>query len=150
MLSKTRKIALALIISSVVAGAFVAWALVQAVTIPSQGNISTLRVFWNDALTNETTSINWGSLTPGQNKTLTVWAKNTGNTALTMHLNVTNWVPSHAAGYLQVTWNRESTVIPAYNSLSCELKLTVFSNITTALPPISDFSNDITIWGESA
>jgi len=62
-------------------------------------------VFWDVTCTQKCDNIDWGTLTPGQNKTVTVYVKNTGSGSITGSFNTSDWVPPLAADYISVIWN---------------------------------------------
>jgi hypothetical protein len=62
-------------------------------------------VFWDVTCTQKCDKIDWGTLMPGQNKTVTVYVKNTGGGPITGSFNMSDWVPPLAANYISLTWN---------------------------------------------
>lgn len=98
-------------------------------------------VYWDNACTNQVTSIPWGTITPGAQVDNTLYVKNVGNAAGTLSMNYGNFTPTVAASYLALTWNCSSYVLPS-NSVTCaKLILTVQPNITG----VTDFSFDILV-----
>jgi len=105
--------------------------LVGYYTIPSRVNIYTLNIeaYWNEACTEQCTSINWGWLHPGDVKNVTIYIKNDGNVNVTLWLLTENWNPENASNYLNLTWNREGYLMTE-EVADATLTLTV-SNETT-------------------
>jgi hypothetical protein len=98
-------------------------------------------VYWDNACTNQVTSIPWGTITLGAQVDNTLYVKNVGNAAGTLSMNYGNFTPTVAASYLALTWNCSSYVLPS-NSVTCaKLILTVQPNITG----VTDFSFDILV-----
>jgi hypothetical protein len=98
-------------------------------------------VYWDNACTNQVTSIPWGTITPGTQVDNTLYVKNVGNAAGTLSMSYGNFTPTVAASYLTLTWNCSSYVLPP-NSVTCaKLILTVQPNITG----VTDFSFDILV-----
>jgi len=62
-------------------------------------------VYWDITCTQKIESIDWGTLNPGQNKTITIYVKNEGGAPITGSFNTTNWVPPLAANYISLTWD---------------------------------------------
>jgi len=90
------------------------------------------------------TSISWGSISPGQNVTTTIYIKNTGSgISLRLNLTTTNWTPAGANGPIAVTWNVEGTTLSPGQSVAATLTLHVSPTITD----VDDFSVAIIIAG---
>ena len=62
-------------------------------------------VFWDVTCTQKCDFIDWGSLNPGENKTITVWVKNTGGGPITGSFNTSQWVPPLAGDYISLAWD---------------------------------------------
>jgi len=62
-------------------------------------------VFWDVTCTQPCEFIDWGSLNPGQNKTITVYVKNTGGGPITGSFNTSQWVPPLAGEYISLAWD---------------------------------------------
>jgi hypothetical protein len=122
-----------------------AGALVSSQTVPSGGTITAVNVgvYSNSACTNNCTSIDWGTLSPGGSTTRTIYVKNTGTVPVTLSMATTNWSPSNANNYLTLTWNRANYALAAGNSVSATLTLTVSASAGS----ITDFDFDIVITG---
>ena len=112
-------------------------------TIPATGRIKTIgcEVYWDAALTNRVTSINWGTMTPGENKDMTVDIKNTGNAPATLTLGTQNWVPSTASNFINLWWNYNNSTIPEGIGIPVVFTLDISPSITG----ITSFSFDIII-----
>ena len=76
-------------------------------TVSSTGSVKGIGVgiYWDYACTNRTSSINWGLLDPGSNKTVTVYVRNEGNAVATLSKATQNWNPSTASSYMTLNWN---------------------------------------------
>lgn len=98
-------------------------------------------VFWDSACTSIVNSIDWGTLSPGESKSILVYIKNTGSAAGLIQLTTSNWNPTIASNYLSVSWDYSGIVINASKSIPVHLILTVSPSITG----ITTFSNDINI-----
>ena len=100
-------------------------------------------VYWDAALTNRTTTINWGTLDPGTQKAFTVYIRNEGNTAITLSQAISNWNPATASTYMALTWNYNNQPINPGATTQVTLTLTVSPSITG----IINFGFDIAIIG---
>jgi hypothetical protein len=100
-------------------------------------------VYSEYACINPVTSINWGTLEPGQTVNKTVYIKNTSNVPVTLSMITQNWNPSGASNYITCTWNSEGNPLNVNQVISAVLTLSVRSNITG----VTDFSFNIVIIG---
>jgi hypothetical protein len=128
-----------------VVGALVSALLVANRTVPNSGNVNAVGVgvYWNSACTNETTSINWGSLNPNTTKSYTVYIKNNGTIPVSLSVATSNWSPSSASTYLALNWNCTSYRLANGGVVAGVLTLAVSPNTNG----ITSFSFDITIIG---
>lgn len=110
---------------------------------PSPPPTVSLGVYSDSACTQNLTSIDWGTLSPGGSVTRTIYVKNTGNTQITLSMTPANWNPASANGPITLTWNREGTTLSAGQSTSATLTLSVSSSISG----ITSFSVNIVISG---
>lgn len=112
-------------------------------TISNAGAVKGIGVgiYWNSACTNRTSSVNWGLVEPGSNKTVTVYVKNEGNAAATLSKATQNWNPSTASSYMTLNWNYAGQTLSVNQVL--QIKLTLVVSSTTS--GITNFSFDITI-----
>jgi hypothetical protein len=112
-------------------------------TISNAGSIRGIGVgiYWDSACTNQTSSINWGVIDPGANKTIRVYVRNEGNTATTLSMATQNWNPSTASTYLTLRWNYASQTLSVNQVLQIRLTLIVSRTISG----ITSFGFDITI-----
>jgi hypothetical protein len=98
-------------------------------------------IYWDQACTNRTLSLNWGPIEAGSNNTLTVYIKNEGNSAVSLSLETSNWTPSASLGYMSLNWNYSGQVLSVDQAIPLELTLTVSPTISG----ITNFSFDTTI-----
>ena len=111
-------------------------------TVSSAGSVKGIGVgiYWDYACTNRTSSINWGLLDPGSNKTATVYVRNEGNVVATLSKATQNWSPSTASSYMTLNWNYAGQTLGVGQVLQIKLTLIVSSTISG----ITSFSFDIT------
>ena len=98
-------------------------------------------IYWDQACTNRTLSLDWGLIEAGSNNTLTVYVKNEGNSAVSLWLGTSNWTPSASLGYMSLNWNYSGQVLSVDQVIPLELTLTVSPTISG----ITGFSFDTII-----
>ena len=102
-----------------------------------------LEAYWDSDCTDTVSSINWGTIYPGDSKNVTIYLKNTGNVPLTLSLSTDGWNPSEAESYITLSWNYGGEQLQASEVLQVTLTLTVSSNTQG----ITNFSFNIIITG---
>jgi hypothetical protein len=103
-------------------------------------------IYWDQACTSSTLSLDWGPIEPGSNNSLTVYIRNEGNSAVYLWLATSNWTPSAALGFMTLNWNYSGQILGAYQEIPVELILSVSPNIVV----ITGFSFDTIITTTSA
>ena len=124
--------------------AFVAFGVVSnSRSIQSFGSVKAVNVgvYWDSGCTNVTSTVNWGMLSPGDSKNVTLYVRNDGNVAVKLSLTVQNWNPSNASNYMGLAWNREGQILGSGSVVAATLTLSVSSGISG----ITNFSFDIVI-----
>jgi hypothetical protein len=113
--------------------------------VPSSGNVTTVNVgvYSDSSCSQDLTSINWGSIEPGETKYATIYVKNTGTLPVKIYMTTSSWNPSSANGPIALTWNRESTALDPGDYVKATLTLTVAADISS----ITDFNFNIIITG---
>jgi len=138
-------VSLAFIFGALLIGVFeTTLSLVQnSSTVSSVGTIKGVGVgiYSEYACTNKVTSINWGALDPGSNKTTIIYVRNEGNAAATLSQTTQNWNPTAASSYLTLRWNYTGQTISVNQILQIKLTLTLSSTVTG----ITNFSFDTLI-----
>ena len=104
----------------------------------------TIEIFHDSGCTNPVSSIDWGTLEPGDTSKTTIYVKNLGDTGVTLYLNTQNWDPSDASQHISLDWNYADTMLEPNESIPVELTLTVSSDATG----VTDFSFEIVVTGE--
>jgi hypothetical protein len=114
-------------------------------SVSSSGIVTSvnLGVYQEYACTNNLTSVDWGTLSPGDTATRTIYVKNIGTAPITLSMTTTNWNPASANGPITLTWNRESTTLDVGQVASATLTLSVSSSISG----ITTFNMDVVITG---
>ena len=143
-----RKLSTGAIIALAATGIFltlVTAGLIATKTIPSNGTVTAVNVgvYTDSQCTQNCTSINWGTLNPGNTTTKTVYVKNTGSTPITLTMTTGSWTPTGANTKITLTWNQQNPVLNAGQSIAANLTLSVASDATS----ITTFSFNIIITG---
>jgi len=114
-------------------------------TVPTAGTVTAINVgvYADLGCTQNCTSISWGTLSPGNQVTKTVYIKNTGTVPATLSMSTANWVPSNANTHLSLAWNRANYILAVGASVPATLTLTVSTNAAG----INSFSFNIVITG---
>jgi hypothetical protein len=103
-----------------------------------------LGLYSNSGCTTSLSAIDWGTITPGNNQTRTVYVKNTGTgTSLTLSISTNTWTPTSANGPITISWDKEGTRIAPGQSTTAVITLTSSSSIVD----ITTFSVQILISG---
>ena len=138
-------VSLAFIFGALLIGVFeTTLSLVQnSSTVSSVGTIKGIGVglYSEYACTNRVTSINWGVLEPGSNKTITIYVRNEGNAAATISQTTQNWNPTAASSFLTLRWNYAGQTISVNQIFQVKLTLVLSSTVTG----ITNFSFDTVI-----
>ena len=98
-------------------------------------------IYWDQACTNRTLSLDLGLVAAGSNNTFTVYVKNEGTSAASLWLGTSNWTPSASEGYISLNWNYSGQVLNVDQVIPLELTLTVYPTING----ITTFSFDTII-----
>jgi hypothetical protein len=114
-------------------------------TISSTGAVTAINVgvYSDSACTNELTSLDWGTISPGNSQDITIYLKNTGNAQITLSMTTTNWTPASADGPITLTWDKENTTLNPNQETTATLTLSISESING----ITNFSFDIVITG---
>ena len=118
---------------------------VSSQTLSSAGVIATagLGVYSDSACTQSLTSIDWGTVVPGNSVFRTVYVKNTGTAQVKLSLSTANWIPYSASGPIALSWSLEGRSLAASQVALGTLSLDVSPNAAS----ISSFKMDIVVTG---
>ncbi len=119
-------------------------------TLSSTGSIQIqatagIGIYQDISCTSALTSIPWGTLQAGENKTYTCYIRNEGSTPTTLSMVASNWSPATAPNYMTLSWNYDQQAINPNAVKTVTLTLSVSPSITG----ITNFSLSITIVGSS-
>ena len=143
---KFKKIWLVIIVLALLIPASYAVAAVQfQASVSTQGNIKSVGILFygNSAGTTLKSTIDWGTIEPGQNVNVTLYMKSTSNVAVSVSMAVGNFVPASGSGYLSCTWSYDGKTLNPGQLVAVVFTLRVASTITD----ITSFSFDIGVVG---
>ena len=100
-------------------------------------------VYWDLTAVKICDKIDWGTLEPGENKTILVYVKNTGGGAITGSFAVQDWDPPLAADFIVLEWNFGDGPL-----LSGRVRRTEFTlRVSPAIENITNFYFKIVVTG---
>ena len=99
--------------------------------------------YWDITATKVCDIIDWGALSPGESKTVTVYLKNTGKAPVTGSYALTGWTPPEAADYLSLEWDFGEQPLSPSRIRETHFTLTVSPDIHD----ITDFHFTIIVTG---
>src|SRR5665647_1196551 len=103
-----------------------------------------LGLYSDSGCTTSLSTIDWGTITPGNNQTRTVYVKNTGTgTSLSLSISTNSWTPTSANGPITISWDKEDTRISPGQSVAAVITLASSSSIVD----VTNFSVQILISG---
>jgi hypothetical protein len=116
--------------------------------LPMKGSISAVNVgiYSDSQCSQRLTSVDWGTLSPGETLTKTIYIKNTCDRQLELRMTENNWDPPEADGPISITWNREGATLYPGQSVQAVITLSVSSTISG----ITSFDVQVVITGTTA
>ena len=93
----------------------------------SVGFGESIDVYWDVECMSRVESIYWGTLLPGESKSVTIYVRNEGESGKVLVLNVYDWYPTVASNYLTVEWNYSGATVEPGQIVTVVLILTVDS-----------------------
>jgi hypothetical protein len=123
------------------------WLFRQGMRVPNASAVETdvsLGVYWDLGCTQRVDSVDWGTLTPGQVKNITLYIRNEASTApVFVFESANNWDPIFAYKYIDFVFDSQNAKVqPA------EVKKTIFSvAISWDVTNVESFSFNIVLKG---
>jgi hypothetical protein len=114
--------------------------LLNVSTVQAFGGIG---VYWDENCTIPVSSISWGNLSLGQEKSVTMYVRNDGNETAFLTEAATDWSPVQASQCLTFSWDLSEREIAPGSTISVVQTLQVPMNATG----ISTFSFGINFYG---
>jgi hypothetical protein len=102
-----------------------------------------VEVYTDEALTEVLAEIVWGTLDPGEVRSVDAWVKNTGNDAQKLVMWTENWTPTVAQDWMVLEWNYDGSWIMVNASVPVVFTFFVDPNITD----VTRFGFDIWVKG---
>ncbi len=90
-------------------------------------------------------NIIWGTLNPGDEATKTIYIKNIGNTAATLSMTTSSWIPTTASDKLTLLWNKQGSTIAAGAMVAATLTL----HVAADTGDLTNFSMNIVVSGST-
>lgn len=113
------------------------------VNVSAVETVGEVGVYWNRNCGQKVYSIDWGNLSRGETKSVSVYVRNEGNEPFFLVLTPANWSPDETAYYLKLSWDCEDIRIEAGEVV----KVTQFLYVSYHVRGISNFSFDIIFKG---
>lgn len=110
---------------------------------PSSPPTMQIGVYSDSGCQNVESNIVWGTFSPSDTVTQTVYVRNEGSASVILSMTASDWNPSTAWSYMNLTWDYEGYVLTAGSVVSAVLTLSVSSSISG----ITTFSFNTTITG---
>jgi hypothetical protein len=98
-------------------------------------------IYWDQACTNRTLSLDWGPIEPGSSSSVLVYVRNEGDSAVSLWMATSNWTPAVASGQMTLNWSYSGQILDVDQVIPIELNLFVSSSVSG----ITDFSFDIVV-----
>lgn len=110
--------------------------------VPAIGAIKSVGVaFYTDPkATQNLTSLDWGTISPGSVNSKQAYMKNTGNTPCHASMITSNWKPTDAINYLNCTWSYNGILQPNQT-----VPVTFTLTVSPAAEALTSFSFDIQV-----
>jgi hypothetical protein len=141
-LTNRRKSAeLILTIAMIIIASFVAQGIVKnPITNVSAIMTSGIGAYWDQTCTQKITSIAWGTLSPGQVRSVVVYIRNEGVNITYLDITEANWIPANAGQYFSFKWDCAIAKLLPTKIVKITATLAVSPNIHG----IGTFSFDVT------
>jgi hypothetical protein len=105
--------------------------------------VTGIEIYWDSKGTKRVTSIEWGTLEPGTEKTVTMFIRNQEKNQIILNYYTSHWVPSEITDYLTLKWDYNGQPIEFREMVQIIFTLIVSENAESN----GAFDFDITIVG---
>ncbi len=102
-----------------------------------------IEIYWSQQANDRVSSIDWGTLEPGSNKSVTIYVRNEGKKSVSLSFYTSEWNPSEAADYLSLNWDYEGQSV----GVGEVVQVTFTLSIAPSTKGIETFGFNITIIG---
>jgi len=150
--SRVLKIAFAMVTLMFLSGTLSGFMLARVMSANQTSNtfaaVGTLKavgvgVYANAGLTASVTTIDWGVVEAGGQKSFTVYIRNEGNAPVVLSQTTSNWNPPTASQYFSLSWDYNGQTVSVNGSVRVTFTLTV----SAAAAGLTNFGFDITVLG---
>lgn len=119
--------AIGIVFSTVVFGV-----LSSSQNIQNSGNIKAVGVgvYTDSGCTTKAARVDWGALTPGATKNVTLYVRNEGTTNVVLSMITNNWTSTQASSYITLTWNKQGQTLSRQSTTTAMLMLRVSADVT--------------------
>ncbi|MEM3579207.1 MAG: hypothetical protein QXL54_03165 [Candidatus Bathyarchaeia archaeon] len=129
-MNRNDKILIAVLAALIVGFAFaIGLAYIYVLRIPTTGKVKTVGVQLLDVYGNPITTIDWGTIAPGETVQLEALIYNNGSVPVTVEFATEDWSPENAQNFIALTWNYTGTVINPAQSCPVTFTLTISPEI---------------------
>jgi hypothetical protein len=90
---------------------------------------------------NSLQSIDWGMLSPGDRKNVTIYVRNEGESSTVLALNSSGWTPTEAPNFMRISWSYSGSAVGPGQIMIIMLTLTVDPSING----VTNFSVNIDV-----
>ncbi len=125
----------------VIEGSIISWASPASIILTSTGTLRSVKVGVYEGLSGNVFSIDWGELTPGSQKDVTILVRNEGNAEAILQLSTENWDPESAARYIDLSWDYGGNSLSPGEVIQTTLRL----RVSESIEGITHFTFDIVI-----
>ena len=144
MTNRKRSAELILTIATIVIASFVALGIVKnPITNVSAIITSGIGAYWDQTCTQKISSITWGTLSPGQVRSVVVYIRNEGVNITYLDITEANWIPANAGQYFSFKWDCAIAKLLSTKIVKITATLAVSPNIHG----INTFSFDVNFQG---
>ena len=100
-----------------------------------------VEIYWDQACTKRTHSLDWGIIEPGTNSTVTVYVKNEDDSAVYLWMETSNWKPSVSLRFMTLIWTYSGKILNTDEVIPIDIIL----NVSPTVNGITNFSFDTVI-----
>jgi hypothetical protein len=97
--------------------------------VESVGFGKSIDVYNDPNCMNSLQSIDWGTLSPGERKNVTIYVRNEGRSGTVLALNPNGWTPVEASNFMTIAWNYSGKPVAPGQIAAIVLTLTVDPSI---------------------
>lgn len=102
----------------------------QERNVSSVGTIasSNIGVYSEPTCSSTLTSLDWGLLYPGLNKTRSIYVRNEGTVDIVLFINATDWTPTTVLNYISLNFDYKTQMIKPEQTMKIDLTMRMFAS----------------------